>query len=391
MRVGLTTFGGDGGKSGISQYIINLVRELPAVANGARFEMLGYERERETFLPREGGIDFVPFTERILHPIVNVAWHQVSLPGWCRKRRYDVLFLPAANRRVPIAAPCPTVGTVHDLAAMHIEGKYDPARMFYNRRVLPFLIRKLSQVITVSEYSKRDIVEFTGVSTERVHVIPHGVNRSLFHPGDKREASRRFASRYGVRPPYISYVSRIEHPGKNHVGLIHAFERLKEADGNPHQLVLAGSDWTRAEEVHRVAKDSPWASDIVFTGFISSRDLPDLYRGSDLFVFPSLFEGFGMPILEAMSSGVPVACSDSSSLPEVAGGAAVLFDPLVTESIGEALRRLLTDSEERGERIRLGLARAAKFTWARAARASLEVLEAAATGVRKPMEEVPTW
>jgi len=160
--------------------------------------------------------------------------------------------------------------------------------------------------------------------------------------------------------------------------LIRAFTRLKDSEPIPHQLVLAGSDWDRADEVHRVAEASDCAADIVFTGFASTADLPDLYCGADLFVFPSLYEGFGLPVLEAMSCGVPVACSNLSSMPEVAGDAAVLFDPYDEEAIAEAMRSLLTDSEMLGRYARQGLERSKGFSWSVTAARTLEVIRATA-------------
>ncbi|OGG44262.1 MAG: hypothetical protein A3F84_14885 [Candidatus Handelsmanbacteria bacterium RIFCSPLOWO2_12_FULL_64_10] len=377
MKIGITTFGGDGGQSGISQYIIHLLREFASLQNGISFEVLVHEHERDLFAPDPGRMPSLGFGSGLRSPVLNVAWHQVALPGWCRRRGYDALFLPAGNRRAPAFAPCPTVGTVHDFSSLHVKDKYDPARMFYITRVLPVLIRRFSRVITVSESSKRDVVEYAGVPEGRVSVIPNGVDSRRYFPRDPEAAAARICPRYGVRPPYVLFVSRIEHPGKNHVRLIRAFERLKASGHIPHQLVLAGSDRERADEVHRVASASSCASDVVFTGFVPTQDLPDLHGGADLLVFPSLYEGFGLPVLEAMACGVPVACSNTSSLPEVAGDAAVLFDPYEEEEIAGAVRALLTDAELRRRCARLGLERSKTFCWSATARRTLDVIRSA--------------
>jgi len=332
MRVGIPTFGTDNGRSG------------------------------------SGGA--------LRHPLLNVAWHQLALPRWCRKRRYDVLFLPAGNRRLPLGAPCPSVGTVHDFSSLHVEAKYDPARMFYITRVLPFLIRRLTRVIAVSQSTKRDLVEYAGVPEERIAVIPQGVDHGHYFPRDTQAASRAAAGR-GIRPPYLLFVSRLEHPGKNHVRLIRAFAHLKEAARLPHQLVLAGSPWTGAEEILRAARSCAAAADIVFTGFLPARELPELYSGAELCVYPSLYEGFGLPVLEAMACGVPVACSNCSSLPEVAGDAAALFDPGDEEAIAAAVEKLLADPALRAAHARRGLARSRAFGWPETAARTLEVLRAA--------------
>ena len=381
MKIGITTFGGDGGKSGISQYIINLLREFSANRNGYEYEVLIYEDEKEIFLPDTNGMKALSFGERLRNPIINVGWHQVALPELCKKHNYDVLFLPAGNRRLPVTSACPTVGTVHDFSSIHVKGKYDAARMFYITRVLPGLVRRLSQVLTVSESSKRDIIEYARVPEDRITVTPLAADSSLYFPRDKAECAEKVRHRFGFEGPYILFISRIEHPGKNHVRLIRAFSRLKEREHLPHKLVLAGSDWGGADEVHRTAAQSSFADSIIFTGFAKTEDLPDLYSGSDLFVFPSLYEGFGLPVLEAMASGVPVACSNISSMPEVAGDAAALFDPYDEEAIEDALRQMLTNDERLRDAARRGLDRSREFTWAKTAAQTLDVIRRTAKEV----------
>lgn len=378
MKIGITTFGGDGGKSGISQYLIQLLKQFSAVGNGHQFDVLGYASEQQLFVPERSRMSSVNFGDHLRNPVLNVAWHQLALRSWTKRRQHDVLFLPAGNRRLPMTSSCPTVGTVHDFSSLHVQGKYDPARMFYITKVLPALIRRLTRVITVSESSKRDIVQYAQVPEHRVVVTPEAVDHQTFFAGDSEESRQRIRTKYELEHPYILYVSRIEHPGKNHVRLIRAFERLKQTRDLPHRLVLAGSDWGRAEEVHRVANESSVVDQIVFTGFVPSGDLPDLYRAADLFVFPSLYEGFGLPILEAMASGTPTTCANISSLPEVAGQAAIMFDPYDEEEITHSMDQLLSDAQQADLYRQRGLTRSQQFNWTATAKQTLGVIETAA-------------
>ena len=378
MKIGISTFGGDGGKSGISQYIIQLIREFSRHPAGCTFETIGYSDERSVFIPDSSSIAHLPFGSHLRNPIRNVFWHQTTLPRYCRERAFDVLFLPAGNRRLPVYSPCPTVGTVHDFSSIHVPGKYDRARMFYIRQVLPFLIRRLTHVLTVSESSKRDIVEYAGVPAEKVTVTPLAAEPSVYFPRDPQDAVTLLAPRHAVRPPFILYTSRIEHPGKNHACLIRAFADLKRKEGIPHQLVLAGTDRERAEEVHRTAEESGFAKDILFTGFVATADLPLLYQAADIFVFPSLYEGFGLPILEAMACGTPVACSNISSMPEVAGDAAILFDPYEKDSISSAIWSIISQADLRKDLAVRGLERCKQFSWARTAAQTLAVIRSVA-------------
>jgi glycosyltransferase involved in cell wall biosynthesis len=249
--------------------------------------------------------------------------------------------------------------------------------MFYVHHVLPALVRRLDHVLTVSESSRRDILEFAGVREDRVTVTPLGVGHARFRPLPAAQTAPRLKA-LGVEPPYVLYVARLEHPGKNHVGLIRAFAEFRQRTGLPHRLVLAGPDWTRADEVHREAARSPHAAAIVFPGAVSADDLLALYAGADLFVLPSHYEGFGLPILESMACGVPVACSNTSSMPEVAGDAGVLFDPADPLSIADAMGRVLTDRPLRDELAARSLARAREYTWERTARQTRDVLRRAA-------------
>jgi glycosyltransferase involved in cell wall biosynthesis len=363
MRVLVTTFGGDGGKSGVSQYIIQFLRYCRALAPDMTFDVILYEDEKAVYTDHDPEFTTICQAEWLRSASVNILWHQCGLPGLCRKNKYDAVFIPGGNRRLPFRLPCPTVVTCHDLGILHVPDKYDAVHAFYNLRVLPHLLRRQTRILTVSETSKQDIVSYTGLPDERVSVTLNGVDHETYQPGDGDEARARIAQNYGVDTPYLLYIARIDHPGKNHIRLIEAFAKLIAHTELPHTLVLAGSDWSRADEVHAVAETCGCKDRIVFTGFAPSEDLPALYRGADLFVFPSLFEGFGIPIVEAMNCGIPVACADISCLPEIAGDAAVLFDPYDTDAIAEALEKALMDEELRGECIVKGLERAKRYNW----------------------------
>ena len=374
VKILVSTFGGDGGKSGISQYIMQMLKHFPMVAPDWQWDVLLRKEEEHLLIPDFARMRPLYFGSKLRNPIANIAWQQFALPAICTRGGYDAIFLPAGNRRLPFWTPCPRVGTFHDLAVRHVRAKYDTLHSLYNLQVLPILARRLSLVITVSESTKTDLLEYVRIPEKRIIVIPEAADTEHFYPHNKAQASKYISEKYTIRLPYLLYLSRIEHPGKNHVRLIKAFERLKENENVPHQLVLAGSDWPGAEEVHRVAEASTCRDDIVFTGFFPTADLPQLYCGADLFVFPSLFEGFGLPILEAMACGTPVACSNVSSMPEVAGRAALLFDPGEEKAIFSSMLRILTDSNLREEYANLGLVRSREFSWAETAKQTVEAI-----------------
>jgi glycosyltransferase involved in cell wall biosynthesis len=382
MTFGITTFGCDAGRSGIGRYAGQLIRELPLLPdNPDRYEVLVHRGERDAFIPPDTRALVHMLPGHLTHPVPDIAWHQTALPAWCAWRHYDALFLPAGNRRLPMWTPCPTVGTVHDFAAIHVAGKYDPARVFYIRNVLPAMMRRLSHVLTVSESSRADIVEYGRVPPERVTVTPLAVDTSMFYRRDKAQTTELLSRELGLNFPFVLFVSRLEHPGKNHVGLIRAFTLLKNRRKDlPHQLVLAGPEWSGSDQIYREAAASTCSRDILIVGAMRKELLPSLYSAADLFVFPSLYEGFGLPILEAMASGVPVACSNVSSMPEVAGNAAELFDPGDPDGMAAAMERILSDGSGRANRVLGGLARAREFSWQRTARMTRDALHQVASG-----------
>ncbi len=336
MRLIVSCIPGDGGKSGISAYEREVVGELER--QGHSLKVLRDE-------------DW-PFLAR--HPIASMMWHLFVLPLKLRawRKEWDGFVICAANRRACAWYPMPTAATVHDLANFHIKGKYSRLRMFYLAHVLPFFAKRAHHLVAISESTKADMVKYWHCPPERVTVLYNGA------PVVPSAAAGQKVRRT------LLYISRIEHPGKNHVRLIEAYSRLLEDVARCHPLVLAGADWKDAEAVHKAAEASPHAKYISLTGFVDAARMEELWEEAYAYVFPSLFEGFGLSLVEAMVRGVPCACSANGSLGEIAADAAIVFDPLDTGAMAAALEKLLTMGEgEREELIRRGHERAKAFSW----------------------------
>ncbi len=376
IRVGIPTFGTDGGRSGIGSYLRELLLQFDRECHSGEFsfELIGPESDYRHFTVGTSRFGWYRVEGADRHPVHNYFWNQLVLPGICRRQGYDLLFLPAANRRLTGRAPCPAVGTVHDLASLHVKDKYNFMHKVFNERMLPQLAGKLDHVITVSSFSAGDIVRFCGVPEERITVTHLAADLSRFTTGTKREeAEAAICGKYGFAPPYLLYISRLEHPGKNHVNLIRAFSQFRREHAIPCRLVLPGPDKERADEIHAEAARSEFAEDIVFPGFIDAEDLAGFYRGARIFVLPSRFEGFGLPVLEAMACGTPVITSDAASLPEVGGPHTPRFDPDDTAAMAAAIAGLMTDAGRWGELAEKGAAWAGNFSWERTAETTLQV------------------
>jgi len=245
--------------------------------------------------------------------------------------------------------------------------------MFYGRVVARRLARRQDRLIAVSRATAGDIHRHFQVPPEKIEVIPNGIDHSRFQPGNAAAAKAWIAARHGVTRPFFLYVARLEHPAKNHVRLVEAFARFKRESRSEWQLVLGGSDWHGAEFIHDAIRRSACARDIRCLGFVSDAELPQWYQAADAFVFPSLFEGFGLPPLEAMACGCPVACSGRGALGEVVGEAAARMDPEDIGMMQHQLARLAGDGAWRAALRTAGLKQAQGFDWARTAAATLAV------------------
>jgi glycosyltransferase involved in cell wall biosynthesis len=263
--------------------------------------------------------------------------------------------------------PCPQVVTIHDLAAFSLRTKYDTARMIYGTYAVKYLARQVEAITAVSHATAEDIQRFLRIPKERVSVFWNGIDHIRFRPQPAEKVSAALA-RFDQQRPYFIYLARLEHPAKNHVRLIQAFELFCEhAPAQQHELVLGGADWHGADVIHRRIADSPQKHRIKTLGFVSDSDLPFWYAGAAIMVYPSLFEGFGLPPLEAMASGCPVISSNRGSLPEVVGDAARMIDPELAETIAAAMDEIISDRQLASNMIRQGFTRAKEFSWAKVA------------------------
>ena len=378
MKIGISAFATDSGKSGISQYAANVVGRLVALA--PQHELVAFINHADadwvqSWHPRLTVVSLPDWTG---HPVASIFWHLVYFPGMLRRHGCDLVFMPAGNRRLAWSYGVPSVGTVHDFSQLHVPQKYDAARMFYIMRVLPRMMRRLTRVISVSESTRRDLESFAEVPSERIRVIYNGADLERFAPRPRAEARAELPAGLNIPERYVLYIARLEHPGKNHVRLLEAFAAMKRATDLPQKLVLVGGAWNGAEVIHARVAELGLSDQVVFPGFVPNEVLPALYAAADAFAFPSLFEGFGIPVLEAMASGTPVCAASTSSIPEVVGDAGLLFDPLDVPAMTESLIRLLQDQPLRRRLIAAGIQRAAAFSWDIAAEATLAELEAAA-------------
>ncbi|HLW06209.1 MAG TPA: glycosyltransferase family 1 protein [Marinilabiliaceae bacterium] len=297
--------------------------------------------------------------------IGNILWHQHSYQRLLEKYKCEVSFIP--NFSLLLWKNIPTVVIIHDMIEFHVPGKFSPLRMLYRKFSVPRMARKADFIITVSESSKRDIVKFCKVPAGKIKVVLNGVDVKRFRRYESSEVTR-VLGQYGLAgTDFLLFVGTIDYPGKNIKVLIEAFFNLKAKYKIAEKLVVVGKNGHNSKVIYDFVKSSPFQSDVIFTGFLSDEDLPLLYNGARVFLYLSLYEGFGLPVLEAMACGTPVICPDTSSFPEIVNGLNVAVNPIDVEAIELKMFELMNDSELRNHIGNAGYDKSKKYRWELAA------------------------
>ncbi len=310
-----------------------------------------------------------PFGERF----ENLWWEQVGIVRTCHREHIDVLHCPYFS--APLFLPAKTVVTVHDVIPIVMPEYHARARSRYYTSLVSYTVPRVDAIITVSEYSKRDIVRFLGIPEDRIHVIGNAVDSS-YRPITDTRLIDKVRERYGIGERYILYFGGFD-IRKNVDRVLQAYASLPESTRKAYQLVIAGRLHLLGSPLYpdprpRV-RELGLDDQVVVTGQIREQDKAPLYSGAAVYLFPSLYEGFGIPVLEAMACGAAVITSEITALPEVAGDAARLVNPYEVRDIATAIQELLENTAMRNELRELALARAREFSWTRVAQQTLEV------------------
>jgi len=365
MLIGYEASALQGRKSGVGYYTENMLASVMRAAPQHRY-MLFSNRDM-----REGWKQLASETvhsERLFP--VRAVWMQAVLPGTLRRVQPDLCHF--TNYLAPLAMSCPYIVTVYDMTVFITPRLHRFKKLVLDRTLIPRVARKAGAIITVSNSARKDILRYLKVPKEKVRVVM-GAASPAFHPITDPALLEAVRARHGLHKPYILYVGTIE-PRKNLPRLVLAFANLKKR-GLPHKLVIVGQSGWHTEPIYAEIERLGLKSEVIFTGYVPFEDLPAIYTMAEAMAFPSLYEGFGLPVIEAMACGTPVVTSRSSSLIEVAGDAGLLVDPLSVEELEDALHRVLNDPALRADMRHMGLERASNLTWEHTAQATLEVYD----------------
>jgi glycosyltransferase involved in cell wall biosynthesis len=362
MRIGLNALFLIPGKVGGTEvYARNLVRALSTAAPLDEL-VLYVAREAAGSFPSFANVREVVCDVDAESRPSRILYEQVRLPMLARRDRLDVLH--SLGYTAPLACPCPSVVTLHDLNYKFHPEDWAPAALWANRILIPQVVRRATRVLTISNSSRDAIRDLLRAPADKIDVVYHGVDGNLAVTTDAHERAMR--ERFDLHGDYVLTVTA-SHPHKNLDGLLAAYAKLT----SPPPLVVVGIRGRAHGQLEDAAARS--GGRVVITGWIENIELAALYRAARAFVFASKYEGFGFPVLEAMSVDVPVASSNATSLPELVGDAAELFDPTRPEEIASAMQRVISDEARRAELIERGRRRAAQFTWASCAQKTRDV------------------
>lgn len=356
---------------GNESYAINLIEALAAIDSINQYTLYVTKREAlERFKNR-----WPNFTVRATLPHTPLIRIPLTLSAELRKNPVDVLHVQFT---APLIPPCPIVASIHDLAFEHLPHTFKRRSSMQMRLTIRHTAKRAAQIITLSEYSRRDIIQTYGIEPDRISVTPAAASPSFVPVTDQKELAR-VRNIYGIERDYILSVGSIQ-PRKNLSRLISAYSRLRRAQPGAKlpQLVLVGKCAWLYEETLRTIKELEVSESVILTGYVPQAHLQAIYSGAVCFVYPSYFEGFGLPPLEAMKCGTAVIVGNTTSLPEVVGGAALLVDPFDVDAIASAMEQVMKDSNLRSQLRARGLEQAKLFDWRDTARKTLVVYKKAA-------------
>jgi len=356
-------------RTGTENYSLHLIRELLVQGQDHRFRLYFDGPPATDLFPGTAERCVIPFPRLWTH--LRLSWEMLSNPP-------DLLFVP--SHVLPLVHPHRSVVTVHDLGYHYYPEAHTLFQNVYLRWSTRHNARAATRVLADSEATRRDLVRYYGTPETKIAVVYPGRNETLTPVADPQTLAD-IRGRYGLSESYFLYVGTL-HPRKNLVRLVQAFAALLQSWNSVSQhpldrlqLVLAGQKGWLYEEILATIRKLGLSDRVVLTGYVPDADLPGLLSGALAFVYPSLHEGFGLPVLEAMACDTPVVCSKVSSLPEVAGDAALMVDPFDVESLAQALRQIALDEGLRHTLVERGRQQVQLFSWRRCARETLQILE----------------
>lgn len=351
--------------TGIGNYTYSLISKLSEIDSENDYTFLCPDDQPKNYIPFNRNYSFYALPK-------DDYREEIEIPLWLSQEKADIFHLPQNGFRIPAHCSCKLVVTVHDLIPYFLPEMVRSSFLKRFTSEMPFIVERADRIITVSETSKQDIINIFKVEPQKIVVIPSAPTKA-YHPLPKGETGPWLRTKYGIKKPYILYVGGLN-PRKNVAELIYAYHKIRRLLPNGQPLVVLGPEGKHRTKLQLLGEAlNITTEELIFPGFIDTPELPYFYNGADLFVYPSLYEGFGLPPIEAMACGTPVITSNVSSLPEVVGEAALKVNPHDTLALAETMLKILTDDSLRSDLSAKGLRHSFKYNWDQIAAQVLEV------------------
>ena len=403
-------------KSGTEWYSYYLIKELAKIDSKNQYVLYSDQPLRGGLLdltsdkPSQDRLDFEidkhgyqklisphnNFQGKVLSWPLKFFWTQGRLSWEMFTSKPDVLFVPA--HALPLIHPKKSVVTIHDIGYKEDKNLYSKEKIGYEPRAWDWLILSLTggkhratsldyldwstnfalksatKIITISDFSKQEIIKHYQTDPKKIVVVHNGYNDDLFHQNYDEKKLTSVLDTYGIERPYVFYVGRLEKK-KNIASLVEAFAIAKHDPSFKHKLYLVGDASFGYDEIKYLINEFDLVGEVVTTGWVEEAHLPYIFKGADAFIFPTKYEGFGIPLLQAMAAGAPIAASNVSAIPEIAGDAALLFDPENVKDISEKILKIVKNQELKDKLRQAGLKRVSQFSWEKCAQETLKVIE----------------
>lgn len=357
-------------KTGTEWYSWHIIEELKKIANPDD-KFLLYTNSALT-----GGLEKLPknFVEKNLKWFPKYFWTQLRLWWELWRNPPEILLVPAHTIPfLPLSSKIKIVVTVHDVGFKRSPELYKRIQVWYHDLTMKRIKQRADIIITISEFSKQEIIDLYQVDAKKIKIAYLGFDVNNFFIQETNELNLNILNKYKIVKPYLLYVGRLEKK-KNIANIITAFASVKELQSDL-QLVLAGSSGHQFEEIKKIIENNKLKSEVIITGYIEQKDLPIIYNHAEIFLFPTLYEGFGLPILESMASGVPVITSNFAPHTEVGGDSAYYVDAYSSESLADGIIKILTNTDLRQSLKEKGLARIKKFSWCQTAKEIYQIIK----------------
>lgn len=367
MRIGIDTFGCDHGRSGQGTYILNFISNLPQDDNYT-IELFGEEEDRYNYTSGKD-VSYVSFP--ISGKLSSLRFfHKHGINNFIKKNKYDFVLYPTAGKVLPTKFKYHTgIAIINSIISKDIENE----KSTYKRHLKKGL-KNVHKIIAATQFIKDDLIDL-GIDGSKIIVVHNGIDHKLFFPFVNENEDYVDIKPFAIKRPYFVYGSSLSSPDKKHIELIKAFELFKKNTGLPHRLVLAGNDGPYADKIHEVAFNSEYASDIFLIGFFPHESFARLYAGAEACLFPSVNEGVGLPILEAMACGIPVLCSDKGALKEEGGTSPLYFNSDNITEIANCMQLIVEDKELREKIVFDSILWANEFNWEKTVKQTLFLLK----------------